>query len=60
MTCTSSPSMTATQEFVVPRSIPITLVMSIILDKGSLGPQALVAGSPSIKMELQQAALQSG
>ncbi len=39
MTRTSLPSMMATQEFVVPRSIPITLLMKLLLSADAHGPK---------------------
>src|SRR6266511_3142322 len=48
MTRTSLPSMTATQEFVVPRSIPITLLISVTsLAAGPRDPPG-VAGTPLV------------
>src|SRR5438270_7065014 len=40
MTRTSLPSMTATQEFVVPRSMPMTLLIHMLLCSGCRRPEA--------------------
>ena len=39
ITRTSLPSMMATQEFVVPRSMPMTLLMSTLLSADARGPK---------------------
>ena len=46
MTCGSPPSMTATQEFVVPRSMPITLPIAPCPRAGKAGPGQPAAPSP--------------
>ena len=48
MTLGSLPSITATQELVVPRSIPITLLMRFVLTRcGKPGPPASAAPAPA-------------
>ena len=49
ITLASLPSMTATQEFVVPRSMPMTLLMSSLsLSAGGRGPESGTAGRPQL------------
>ena len=59
MTLGSAPSITATQEFVVPRSIPITLLksLSLLLSK-PLGRPCLKAPLPGFPLETNVKSMQ--
>src|SRR6478752_6286796 len=54
MTLGAAPSITATQELVVPRSIPITFAIKILLmADGTFGPSHGAAARPSPSMQSQ-------